>query len=365
MLVGSTTLHVDLVEVLRGLLNDDPQERWTIRDLELWLEGRRLTPKQVNLPRKSSRPIMVGGGTYENVRAVARALGKNWDSAAELVRGQDFDNWLRRSLSDAGGAETVNKITGGADRIQEPERGRRPSGGQCSPSALIPSAPIRHKGFSYHIDGIGPTLALNFNNDADRQIVAEFIKSRDGWSMDVGSDPLRAEYGDLFSKFDKLLKFLNFSGPGFGIERVLYELNEDIHCKSSIIEHFYVTDLDGIIPSLGVVSQGQNRPSLPMDRHIAAFLGARSTNFDDRLLRPLGNSADKRPAIDALNVMRLLATTQKLSRIGPMPGLCQWFVELMKLTVKSFHNLNTAAVVEASMVKASEQRSTQRDPENL
>ena len=251
-------------------------------------------------------------------------------------------------------AETVNKITGGADRIQRTPKEEGAHLVTLFAIGLDPSAPIRHRGFSCHIDGVGPTLALNFNDDAVRQIIAEFIKSRVvGPWMSVQSRS-RQNIRVLFSKFDKLPMFLTFSGPGFGIERVLYELNEDIHCKSSIIEHFYVTDLEGIIPSLELVSQGQNRPRLPMDRHIAAFLAARSTNFDDRLLRPLGNSADTRPAIDALNVMRLLATTQKLSRIGPMPGLCQWFVELMKPAVKSFHNLNTRAVVEASMVKASE-----------
>ena len=44
-LVGGTRLQMNMVEVLRGLLTDDPRERWTIRDVELWLGGRRLTPR--------------------------------------------------------------------------------------------------------------------------------------------------------------------------------------------------------------------------------------------------------------------------------------------------------------------------------
>ena len=91
-----------------------------------------------------------------------------------------------------------------------------------------------------------------------------------------------------------------------------------------------------------------------MDRHLAAFLGARSPDIEERLLRPLGSSSDKRPAIDALNVIRLLARIQTLSRNGPMPGLCQWFVQLMKPAVNGFHNLKARAAVETSVMKASE-----------
>ena len=352
-IVGNPTLHVDLVEVLRGLLNDDPRDRWTMRDLELWLEGRRLTPKQVKLPRQAGRPLMVGGGTYQNVRAVSHALGQNWRSAADVVRGQDFDNWLRRSLGDGVVAEAVNNTTGGADRIQRTPREEDARLVTMVAIGLDPSAPIRYKGFSCHVDGIGSTLAMKFDDDAARQIIAEFINSRSVSPWMSAQTRSRQGMRDLFSKFDKLPMFLYNSAVGFGIERVLYELNEDIHCKSPIIEHLYVTDSEGIIPSLEVVSQGQNRPSIPVDRHIAAFIAARSTSFDDSVLRPLGNSADKRPASEALNVMRLLAMTQTLSRSGPMPGLCQWFVELMKPAVNEFHNLNTRATVEASLAKAS------------
>tara|TARA_R110002012_G_scaffold35218_1_gene100897 strand:- start:560 stop:2560 length:2001 start_codon:yes stop_codon:yes gene_type:complete len=353
-LIGGTRLQMNMVEVLRGLLTDDSRERWTIRDLELWLGGRRLTPKQVKLPTRAARPLTVGGGTYENVRAVAHAIGRNWNTAAEMIRGQDFDNWLRRSLGDETVVEAVNKVTGGANGIQNAPKDEDARLVTRVAVGLDPSAPIRHKGFSCHIDGVGPTLALNFNDDATRQKVAAFIASRSvGPWMSVQTRS-KQDLLELFSKFDKLPTLMNNSGPGYGIERVLYELNEDIHCMSSMIEHLYVTDPAEVIPSLEAVAQGQNRPPIPMDRHLAAFLGARSPDIEERLLRPLGNSSDTRPAIDALNVIRLLARIQTLSRNGPMPGLCHWFVELMKPAVNGFHNLKARAAVENNVMKASE-----------
>ena len=43
--------------------------------------------------------------------------------------------------------------------------------------ALDASAPIRHKGFASHIDGIGPTLAVVFQDDISRKQVEDLITS--------------------------------------------------------------------------------------------------------------------------------------------------------------------------------------------
>src|SRR3546814_10365001 len=50
---GEARLPVGLMEPLRGLLMDDPQQRWTIEDLDLWVSGRRLSPKQAQPPKRA------------------------------------------------------------------------------------------------------------------------------------------------------------------------------------------------------------------------------------------------------------------------------------------------------------------------
>ena len=37
---------MSLLEPLRGLLSDTLDERWTMEELEMWLDGQRLTPLQ-------------------------------------------------------------------------------------------------------------------------------------------------------------------------------------------------------------------------------------------------------------------------------------------------------------------------------
>jgi eukaryotic-like serine/threonine-protein kinase len=76
-IVGVHRIQMNMMELLRGLLADDTRERWSVRDVQLWLGGRRLTPKQVKLPPKAARTLTIGGMNHENVRSAAHGLGRN------------------------------------------------------------------------------------------------------------------------------------------------------------------------------------------------------------------------------------------------------------------------------------------------
>src|SRR3546814_1206117 len=88
---------------------------------------------------------------------------------------------------------------------------------------------------------------------------------------------------------------LNQTGPGFGLERVLYELNPSIHCRSPLIEHLYVTRIEELVPALERAAANRDRGGRPMDRHIASFAVARSPDVDERFVRTL-SGADQRSA---------------------------------------------------------------------
>ncbi len=45
-LVGDERVPVALIECLRGMLTDDAEQRWQATNIDLWLNGKRLTPIQ-------------------------------------------------------------------------------------------------------------------------------------------------------------------------------------------------------------------------------------------------------------------------------------------------------------------------------
>src|SRR3546814_2332099 len=73
-LVGETRLSLPMVEVLRGLLCDDPEERWRHDDLQLWLSGRHLSPKQALLPPQAARLYPFDGERSEEHTSELQSL---------------------------------------------------------------------------------------------------------------------------------------------------------------------------------------------------------------------------------------------------------------------------------------------------
>jgi hypothetical protein len=158
---------------------------------------------------------------------------------------------------------------------------------------------------------------------------------------------------NFYGILEKVEGLINLPGAGFGIERVLYELNPYQHCVSPMIEHLYITKTSELIPALEAVAQGDNLPPMPMDRHIAAFLSAHSEHIDERIMRPLTHK-DNRPADEALKVMRILARVQSVYSNGAAPALCTWLKDLTNPAVQSFNNNKLRTQVERQVVQAAE-----------
>lgn len=352
-IVSNHRIQMNMMELLRGLLTDDLAERWPIADVQLWVSGRRLTPKQVKLPTKAARPIPIGGFDHENVRSAAHGLSRNWPMAGDIIKGQDFDTWVRRSLNDEVILNNLNKAAGTAQAIQSTPKADESRLVTKVIMALDPSGPIRYRGFSSHIDGIGLTLAAGFPDDALRKQIEDLITSGvlKQWLALQGR--VKTELMNVYGTLEKIQPMLALPGPGFGIERCLYELNPYGHCISPMIEHLYITQTSELIPALEAVAHDEVLPPMPIDRHIAAFLAAHSEHIDERILRPLTHK-DDRPADEALKVMRILARVQSVYSNGAAPNLCLWLKELTQPAVNAFNNIRLRQQIERQAVQASE-----------
>jgi serine/threonine protein kinase len=352
-IVGVHRIQMNMTELLRGLLTDVTTERWSVHDVQLWLSGRRLTPKQIKLPPKAARPLTIGGMNHENVRSAAHGLGRNWGRGGDVARGQDFDNWIRRSLNDDTVMENVNRIAGSAQAIQASPKADDARLITRICMALDPAAPIRHQGFTIHIDGVGPTLAMGFTRQDVRENITALINGRFLPQWMALQTRTKAEIFQIYSTLEKLPELLSNPGPGFGIERCLYELNPYTHCMSQMIDHLYITRPEELVPALEAVAHGNELSPIPMDRHVAAFLAARSDEIDDRILRPL-SVLDERPAGDALKVLRILTRVQSVYHNGAAPGLCAWFQALTTPAINSFHNIKMRQQVESAVTRAAQ-----------
>ncbi|WP_340120106.1 hypothetical protein [Pelagibius sp. 7325] len=335
-LVGDTRLSLPMVEVLRGLLCDDPDERWRHGDLQLWLNGRHLSPKQALLPPKAARLFPFKEIEYANASALSYAMGRHWAEALDVIKTPDLERWIRRSLADDRRADAVGAATqvvigigGGGSAVADRMLSR-------VLMALDGQAPIRYKQVAVRLQGLSTAFAVNYHNDERRQIFAEIILHKLPQMWIEVQPQVRADVVAFVRAFDMVAMHLTKPRIGYGLERALYSLNTSWPCQSPLLEGDYVADLSDLLPALERLAQQGKTDRLPIDWHIAGFASARSKMSLDRAFAEM--SETEREDIHNLGLVRLFAEIQEA--VGPerLPHLAGWCAALLKPAVDKFRN---------------------------
>lgn len=345
VLVGSYRLSAEAMEPLRGLLSDDLRERWTLKELDFWLGGRRLTPKQSKLPPRATRPLHFGGEDHFNVRSLANALARDWRQAAAVIRSTNFENWLRRTLSAEELLGHLIKAIGPLGTGQDNER-------MVARASIVldPTAPMRYRDVSATLLGLGPLMAMNVNNQQVRQATSELLSQRLPGMWLATQPAVPSDIMKISGVFEKLSSFVENHIPGFGFERCLYELNPYLPCRSPILEPYYVLDIKQILPALEEAAATGDHQRNPVDRHTAAFLAARSRTITENWLRPLGHPEGSSEHL--VGVVRLLAMLQQSEHKAPLPEVSRWLAELLDPAISRYHNLKTQKRLRTEVEKA-------------
>ena len=176
-LLGGKQVAPTMREPFRGMQSDDPAKRWNLEDLEMWLNGRRLSPVQAAVTERAQHPFQFEDKKYYCCRSLAYGLARDWRSASLMVKQGNIARWVRRSIGDEGRAAAVDA----ALKATKARRGsiKGPSvdialvGRVCM--ALDPRAPIRYKGFSSTFWGLEQAMAATFQHKDRAQTFTEVI----------------------------------------------------------------------------------------------------------------------------------------------------------------------------------------------
>lgn len=331
-LIGTRRLSGSHIELLRGLLTDDAKQRWTSADLEQWLNGRRLTPKNTDAGRRAGRALELAGKEYWQVRPLAAALASHMSDAARIIEDGTLNKWIRRALGDEARAEDIEesikslKSTGKTVNLEEQTVART-----CI--ALDSVGPIRYRGIATMPSGIATMLIDAVVTGNNMQALSEIISSQLVTLWVEMQKDLKTNAVPLASQFERMRGMLERSNYGNGIERVVYELNPALQCLSPILRSQYVTNSKALMPALERLASSANRPREPMDRHIAAFLVARDRRSENAF--EAMSSPENSPR-RGLALLTLFSDIQ--SRHGPdaLPNLAQWLMPLIEPSVQRY-----------------------------
>lgn len=347
-LCGKRKIPVPLIEPLRGILSDDITERWGIDEMNMWVAGNRQTPMQRKPAIRTEAPFHFMEREYRNPRILAYAFSKNVPEAAKAIKGEELTIWLRRSVGNAELADMIEGVVASANINENETRGSDDYVVAKTTILMDPEGPIRYKGLSFIPEGYGTALAIELLRRNSMQTSAETILHGipEIW-YNAPTDKARDEASfDFQSVFGRLKAILVVNGPGFGIERCLYDLNPSLACQSSLIAEQCVVEIQDLLPALDAVADKTDKKLRPLDRHIAAFIAARFKERIDPHLRALAEPKDSSFLIGMLS---LLAFLQWKLKGEPVYALTSWVGSLLGPAVKTYFSRATRRDIEEDM----------------
>lgn len=352
-LLNGEAVPSSLREPIRGMLNDDPLDRWTLEDLIQWSHGTLRRSAGAIRDFKTDRPYKFRNREYRNTRLLAAAFGANWKDAATEIKTKAFGTWIQRAISDS---SLVDNIAGATEAVAAGEN-------EIADAHLVnkitayfdPEGPLRYKGLTVMPDGIGGSLAA---------AVETADKSTIGLITEIIQKPVAAEWfnekiingrSDLAleaKNLKRIQQFLRHAGPGYGIERVLYEMNPFLPCRSSMLSTAYVYSLRDLLPALDEIVAKTGRLASLVDRHIAAFIASRINGSLETQLSELEHTTGASVSAK-IGMTGLLARVQKEYPHIHVPHLTAWLVTELGSAASRFQSRSTRKRVEEMLDQVS------------
>lgn len=333
-LVGDHRLPSTLVELVRGMLADDPEHRPSPALLAnpVAARARRIAARP---PRRAQRPIEVGGELAWTGRMLAHAMYRAPDVAGPMLRNGTIDRWLRRGVGDVTAAAAIDEAT----RIRDTEvlaaDGRADALLITRAIAVLdPTAPLVWRRMALWPDGLASALDHALHSapeqaDALAEIATAQIATAWVERRGAGHDAAIARLEGLETRHW-------FSGgrTGTGAWRLCYQLNPLVPCESPATARAWATRLSDLLPALEAHAARSPRGDQPLvDRQIAVFIEARR---DERLDVDLSRLAGAMTAADFLSQLRLLARLQDKFSTNDLPFLSQWAVSAVEPLLQTF-----------------------------
>jgi hypothetical protein len=343
--VSASIISNQMRVLLRGLLADDFEQRWTPEQVLEWCENPRVNAKRLPALRRAPRPFVFNGMEFGYARPLPAAFAANRSEALAVLRDGSLAKWVRNELHDAAADERLEEAILGAGNDDDALIS------QVS-MALDPQGPLRFRDLVAMPDGLGPLLLDAFaNRDSNRLgTIAELLKSDlpQHWAERHGGPSTQISV--MLRTLGEQAGYLREQAFGFGLERCLYELNPGLPCRSQLVAEDNVASVADLLVALDrAAARGIDEDNV-VDRHIAAFVGSHNSR-NTVLLKRLAKAGEDVAEGNLAN-LALLARLQEAEKSGPLRDLCAWWRGRLTPAIESFHSVIRRDVIAAHLESA-------------
>lgn len=334
-IIGTFKLPLGLIELLRGLLIDDSHDRWNLNDLKLWLDGRRLTPKQSILGKKALRAFLFEKKNYNQLDHLIKDAMVMGSQGLAVLKSNKLHDWIKRSLNNELMAIEMENLYTSLSSVGS---GQNPEKILSRFVFLIaPHFPIVYKKLCVIIDGIPNALVYAMEHADIRQILAEMISLRLPVNWLGCQRNLTSYQSKLLSTFEKLPISINSQHIGQGYERCLYEMNPFLPCMSPLLQDLAVLSIEDLLPSLERIAPKESQHTAPFDKHIIAFIALRSRGGGDTMVTEFRIIYEQNS--QSFAILKLYVTLLKKMKSKNFPHLAKWISGFSTFGLVSYKNI--------------------------
>lgn len=321
----------DIADLVKALVLDEHNQRWGRYEIERLLGGRSYQMAKCDYTYLLQRPIIFNGKEIFSKKLLAYELYLHWEEAKEFVNSDKIKKWLESSVQ---GQDTLQIM----QSFFNDNQGRSLNHRLLSITddkmiktliALDPDAPFRYNNVVFDREATGAMLAYALYGGGQEmaQFISNLIYSNTFALYEIVSNILNQErYQSYMKELNQAANLVKKSEIGFGIERVVYELNPYYTCQSAFISARFCLNIDDVL--LELESHTLSFNEVFAKKTIPAFLAAKLSIAKELKLE----NYDEFPNIQKskiAQVLQLLGTCQKVAKIPKLVKLCNMLSKAM------------------------------------
>ncbi|MBB4210704.1 hypothetical protein EV659_102146 [Rhodothalassium salexigens DSM 2132] len=321
--------------LLRGMLNDDPEDRWTVRDLSNWLDGAVPTRRSGMRSWALARPVKFQGKMFTDRRMLARAFAEDERRSAEYIRKLDFGNWIQQIVTSELFTEKLERLLDVSPDMDLSASGSSDAKLVARVCAFLdPRGPIRYRGQSFMLDGVGTGLARQMADGNEPGIAAYDDILRGGFLETLVEIIMEKDKGikPFYAHLLPTMQTMKTLDVGGGVEYALYSQCDGIECLSPKFDGKHVNTLRAALVALDESVAADSSAKALLDRHVMAFIVARGQGLES-VLRRIGSAGDDNLKLIP-PLMDLLGYLQSQGNVGDLPNLASIILNAFRPVVK-------------------------------
>lgn len=337
-LISDDKLPTSYISLFRGLLADLPENRWDYLQCYNFMEGKNSTFIAHGGIENSKRALTVNGEKHYTAAGAAMALQSSPIEAKDLIMSGKLLEWIKSGLED-------EKLYSHIEKTINQDKEKLPFSIMLSKICILinPAAPIRLGDVSIFPDGTPKAIFYGLKNQQDMKVY-EDIFSYDlikFWYLEQNNTRAPANAGEF-------KVYINRQDYGYGIERIMYDFDNDLPCTSPLLGNELAISLTQIVKALDNTYALSKPAGLPIDKTIIAYLRCKMGKKIDGIIIDLNSKLEH---IQISAILRLYTSIQ--SKYGPaqLPHLAQWMINICKPLIKQYRNLKYQKFLEREVIK--------------